>query len=229
MSANQDLPIRQGDNQTTSPFSLVPNRTCTSEKNAAKRASTHESRPLIPMQKERGTKIQYQIEQSSNEGSIDESRNNDLYQTTVLTDHLKLQHQSSLPLDKQNQSFQRVHSSKTELNPDLIDQLDFSFFSSVYKSYNTIWQLVLKLPIHGNSLVKKSDFVEVLKNCKIIKSEDENVFCNFLLFSCSKKKITKGLNGERIELDLLDFRSLLKSVLVSLKRQTLANNGKNKS
>ena len=88
---------------------------------------------------------------------------------------------------------------------------------------------MLKLPIHGNSLVKKSDFVEVLKNCKIIKSKDENVFCNFLLFSCSKKKITKGLNGERIELDLLDFRSLLKSVLVSLKRQTLATNGKNKS
>ena len=78
----------------------------------------------------------------------------------------------------------------------LTNHLDFSFFRSVYNSYNTIWQHVLKLPIYGENHVKRDDFIRVLKSCGVFNNtnntsdnmEDDgssNVFCNFLLFSCT--------------------------------------------
>ena len=84
--------------------------------------------------------------------------------------------------------------------------------------------MVLKLPLHGDNLIRKQDFIKVLQSCKVISSEDENIFCAFLLFSCSKPHSIRNQQGEKVEVDLLDFRILLKSVLVCLKRQTLSTN-----
>ena len=78
--------------------------------------------------------------------------------------------------------------------------------------------MVLKLPAHGDNLCQKQDFLEVLQKCKVINSEEENIFCAFLFFSCSKPQTVRNRQGESVTLDLLDFRLLLKSVLICLKR-----------
>ena len=118
----------------------------------------------------------------------------------------------------------RDMSSRSALLSPLVDALDFSFFNNVYNAYNTIWQMVLKLPLHGDNLVLKADFIKLLQICKVIKDEDESVFCAFLLFSCSKTQSARNKQGEVVKLNLLDFRILLKSVLVCLKRQALNTN-----
>ena len=108
------------------------------------------------------------------------------------------------------------------LSRELTDQLDFSFFRSVYNSYNTIWQHVLKLPIYGENHVKHDEFIRVLKSCGVFGSspEDNNVFCNFLLFSCTNHLKQTGIeNSRRSTILLLDFRLFLKSVFMTLKRQ----------
>lgn len=132
-------------------------------------------------------------------------------------------------LSTRGTGIKRNQSARSELLASLVDSLDFSFFNNIYNSYNTIWQMVLKLPAHGDNLCQKQDFIEVLQKCKVIQSHEENVFCAFLFFSCSKPQSVRNEHGVRTKLDLLDFRILLKSVLICLKRQALSSRNKVRS
>lgn len=58
--------------------------------------------------------------------------------------------------------------------------------------------------------------MRVLRNCKVIDSEQSNVFCNFLLFSCANH--LKSTHPRRDDQVLLDFRFFLKSIFMTLKR-----------
>lgn len=87
--------------------------------------------------------------------------------------------------DSRPSQAQLSSSTLTALPQELLQQLDFEFFRSVYSAYNTIWQQVMKLQIYGQNFVRRDDFVRVLKNCKVLPADNVNVFCNFLLFSCA--------------------------------------------
>ena len=112
-----------------------------------------------------------------------------------------------------------IHSER-EPSQALVDCLDFSFFRKVYSAYNIIWQRVLKLPIFGDSHVSRDEFIRVLQTCKIIDDRASNIFCSFLLFSCtSHLKPSSDQRGQQQPLLLIDFRLFLKSVFMTLKRQ----------
>ena len=99
----------------------------------------------------------FSSERSSVEGLIDdEHRNSQLYQTTLLSNNLNLRQLAKKAMQpSKGKVIKRDESSRTELLSGLIESLDFCFFNSVYNAYNTIWQLVLKLPLHGDNLVRK--------------------------------------------------------------------------